>query len=66
MTLAKRIDKTMHDWDPYGYRDSECSVEFFENLLRRHPEVIIAGLLDMIDELLEEIEDYKKGENNGE
>ena len=60
MTLAERIDKTVKDYDPYGYADSECSVEYFEECLKKCPEAIIAGLLDHIDTMYEEIEELHK------
>ena len=63
MTLAERIDKTVKEYDPYGYRDSECSVEYFEELLKNAPEVIIEGLLDQIDNMNEEIEQLHKEAN---
>lgn len=63
MTLAERIDRTVKDWDPYGYRDSECSAEYFEDLLKNAPEVIIAGLLDQIDDKDEEIAQLHKEAN---
>lgn len=53
MTLAERINKTVEEWDPYSYRDSECSVEYFEYCLKECPEVIIEGLLDQIDDIYE-------------
>ena len=53
MTLAERINQTVENCDPYGYRDSGCSLEYFEELLKNNPEVIIEGLLDQIDELNE-------------
>ena len=49
MTLAERINQAVRDYDPYGYRDSECSVEYFEDALKNSPETIIEGLLDQID-----------------
>lgn len=63
MTLAERIDRTVKDWDPYGYRDSECSVDYFEDLLKNSPEVIIEGLLDQIDDKDEEIAQLHKEAN---
>lgn len=64
MTLAERIDKAIRDWDPYGYRDSDCSVEYIEKTLKEHPEVIIEGFLaqidcmqEVIDRLYRELED---------
>ena len=59
MTLAKRIDQTVKEWDPYGYRDSECSVEYFEDLLKNSPETIINGLLDQIDDMYESLQDME-------
>ena len=61
MTLAERIDKTVKEWDPYGYRDSECSVEYFQNLLKNNPEVIIEGLLDQIDDMYLNYDDISLG-----
>ena len=55
MTLAERINKTVEDWDPWGYRDSDCSLEYFEDLLKNSPETIINGLLDQIDDMQDEI-----------
>lgn len=63
MTLAERIDKTVREYDPYGYADSECSVEYFEDCLKNCPEVIIGGLLDQIDDMNEEIEQLHKEAN---
>lgn len=63
MTLAERIDITVKDYDPYGYRDSECSVDYFKDLLEKAPQVIIEGLLDQIDSMNEEIESLHT-ENN--
>ena len=51
MSLVERINSTVESYDPWGYRDSDCSLEHFEELLRDEPAVIIEGLLDMIDEL---------------
>lgn len=55
MTLAERINQTVREYDPYGYRDSECSLEYFEELLKNNPEVIIEGLLDQIDSMQEDM-----------
>ena len=63
MTLAERIDKTVREYDPYGYADSDCSVEYFEDCLKNNPEVIIFGLLDQIDNMNEEIEQLHKEAN---
>ena len=60
MTLAERIDQTVRTWDPYGYRDSECSLEYFKELLKNNPEVIIEGLLDQIDCMQEDIDDLEQ------
>ena len=59
MTLAERIDKACRDWDPYGYADSDCSVEYFEELLKEEPKIIICGLLDEIDDLMERLQQYE-------
>ena len=61
MTLAQRIDQTVKEWDPYGYRDSECSVEYFQHLLENSPEVIIEGLLDQIDDMYLNYDDISLG-----
>ena len=63
MTLAERINITVENYDPYGYRDSECSVEYFEECLKKCPKVIIEGLLDQIDNMNEEIEQLHKEAN---
>lgn len=55
MTLAERIDQTVRDFDLYSYRDAELSVEYFEELLKNSPRVIIEGLLDQIDCMKEEM-----------
>jgi len=57
MTLAERINKTVEEFDPWGYRYSDCSVPYFEELLEKNPVVIINGLLDQIDSLNEELEE---------
>ena len=54
MTLAERIDQTVREYDPYGYRDSDLSVEYFEELLKSNPKIIIEGLLDQIDYMKED------------
>ena len=59
MTLAERINKTVYNWDPHCYRDSDCSIEYFEDLLKHSPETIINGLLDQIDQMQEQIEDLE-------
>ena len=58
MSLAERLDKIMFDYDPYSYRDSELSVEFFEKSLAESPEAIIDGLLDTIECLMEACDNY--------
>ena len=63
MTLAERINKTVKEYDPYGYRDSECSLGYFEECLQKCPKVIIEGLLDQIDNMNEEIDELQR-ENN--
>ena len=59
MTLAERIDRTVRDWDPFSYADCDCSVEYFEELLKKSPETIIEGLLEQIDCLEEELEAWQ-------
>ena len=59
MTLAERIDNVVKDFDPWGYRDSECSLEYFEELLKKNPEVIIEGLLEQISLMQENIDDLE-------
>ena len=63
MTLAERVNKTVKEYDPYGYRDSECSLGYFEECLQNCPKVIIEGLLDQIDNMNEEIEQLHKEAN---
>lgn len=63
MTLAERVNKTVKEYDPYGYRDSECSLGYFEECLQKCPKVIIEGLLDQIDDMNEEIEQLHKEAN---
>ena len=58
MTLAEKLNKVMFDYDPYGYRDSDLSLEFFEEALKSEPEMIIDGLLDTIECLMEACENY--------
>jgi hypothetical protein len=58
MSLAERLDKIMFDYDPYSYRDSDLSVEFFEESLAKSPETIIDGLLDTIECLMEACDNY--------
>ena len=68
MTLAERINEVVKAWDPYGYRDSDCSVEYFEDALQNCPEVIIDGLLEQIDCMQEVIDKLypEKEKCNGE
>lgn len=54
--LAKRLDKVMQDYDLYDYRNSDVTLEYFENTIRNTPEVVITGLLDMIEELMNRME----------
>ena len=61
MTLAESVDKVSRDWDPYGYRDSECSVEYFQHLLDDSPEIIIEGLLDIIYDMAQIYNDVRLG-----
>ena len=49
MTLAERLDEFSKGWDIYEYRNSDCSVAYFEELLKNSPEVIIEQLLDIIE-----------------
>lgn len=61
MTLAERINQVVEEWDPWGYRDSECSVGYFEDMLKNSPESIIEGLLEQIDCMQELINKLMKG-----
>lgn len=67
MTLAERIDKIVETWDPFGYRNSECSVEYFDEALKKNPELVIEGLLEQIDCMQEVIDRLyrEKEEQNG-
>ena len=67
MTLAERIDRIVEAWDPFGYRDSECSVEYFDEALKKNPELVIEGLLEQIDCMQEVIDRLyrEKEEQNG-
>ena len=67
MTLAERVDKAARNWDPWGYRDSECSVEYFEESIKKCPECVIDGLLEQIDCMQEIIDKLyrEKEEKNG-
>ena len=55
MTTAERLDKFTEYWDPYGYRDSDMSLETAQYNLTNCPEVIVDYLLDIIEELEEAI-----------
>ena len=51
MSLAERLDKFYHDFDPYEYADTEGSVENAERILRESPETVISDLLDILEDL---------------
>ena len=51
MTLAGRLDEFSKSWDIYDYRNSDCSVAYFEELLKSNPNVIIEELLNIIEEM---------------
>lgn len=51
MSLAERIDKFYHDFDPYEYADTEGNVENAEKILRESPETVISNLLDILEDL---------------
>lgn len=53
--VVERLDQFLRDWDIYGYRDSDMSIEVSMNNIEHCPEVIIDYLLDIIDELQEEL-----------
>ena len=50
--LAKKLGRTLDDYDPYGYRDCEYSVEQAKIDLVEIPYDIINHLLDMISDLM--------------
>ena len=54
MTLAERLDKIMHDFDPYSYADMEGSVEQAEYCIENKPLEVIEELVGMIEELMED------------
>lgn len=53
-TLAERLDKVMQDADPYGYRDSEMSVEEAERCIEQDPESVIEDLVSILEGYMEE------------
>lgn len=51
--LAPRLDRITEAFDPYGYRDSDCSVESAAYAIRHKPIDVIEWLMDMIEEYTE-------------
>ena len=58
MSLAEKLDKIMYEYDPFSYRDSELSLEYFEKSIKETPEMVIDGLLDIMKCLMEECDNY--------
>lgn len=52
MSLAERLDKFYHDFDPYEYADTEGSVENAERILSESPETVISDLLDILEDMI--------------
>ena len=57
-SLAQKLDRVMFQYDPYCYRESELSEEFFEYALQKEPEKIIDSLLDTIEVLMMSCTNY--------
>ena len=52
-TLAERVDKVMHDYDPYGYSNMDGSVEAAERAIKENPESVIEELVKMLENIME-------------
>lgn len=51
--LAKKLDKVSRDLDPYGYDDTDYSLECAKSDLSDRPYSVIDSLLDYISDLLD-------------
>ena len=51
--LAEKLNTIMKEYDPWGYRDAEYSVEQALYDIENSPEKVIDGLLDMLDVKME-------------
>ena len=57
--LAKTLDNFVQEYDPWGYRDSECSVEYFEDLIDKNPKLVIAELLIIAEDMKDIIKEVQ-------
>lgn len=48
----------MYEYDTFSYRDSGLSLEYLEKSIKETPEMVIDGLLDIIECLMEACNDY--------
>ena len=49
MTLAERVNDLVFDYDPWGYVDSDCSPQYFEDLIENNPKAVIEELVNMLE-----------------